>query len=71
MKEATGGRFRIMGNINTTDLLRAQPDEIERQVIKNLEAEVDIISPGCAISPECPNRNLKALAETAARYGTG
>jgi uroporphyrinogen-III decarboxylase len=42
--------------------LKAAPEVIQRQVIENLEAGVDIISPGCAISPECPNSNLKAIS---------
>lgn len=57
------GAYRVMGNINTTDLLRGQPREIERQVIQNLEAGVEIISPGCAVSPNCPNANLRTLSE--------
>ncbi len=70
VKEAAGA-FRVMGNVNTTDLLRGTPADIERQVIRNLAAGVDIISPGCAISPKCPNANLRALSDTVARYGTG
>ena len=53
-----------MGNVNTTDLLRATPGEIRRQVGEALAAGVDIISPGCAVSPECPNKNFQAMAET-------
>lgn len=63
MKESSAGAFRIMGNVNTTDLMLASPEEIKRQVIENLEAGVDIISPGCAISPKCPNANFQAMVE--------
>ncbi len=66
-----GGAYRVMGNVNTTDLLNGTPADIERQVIQNIEAGVDIISPGCAISPLCPNANLRVLADTARRYGNG
>ena len=68
MKDAAEGKFRIMGNVNTTDLLMADPAEIEEQVIENLEAGVDIISPGCAVSPKCPNANLRAMAEAIGRW---
>ncbi len=68
MKELSEGKFRIMGNVNTTDLLMAKPEVIERQVIENLEAGVDIISPGCAISPTCPNSNLKAMSKAIKRW---
>ena len=68
MKRAADGHFRIMGNVNTTDLMRGTPADITRQVIRNLEAGVDIISPGCAISPTCPNVNLRAMIETITRW---
>ncbi len=45
-----------------------QPEVIEKQVVKNIEAGVDIISPGCATSPECPNRNLRANPEAVQSY---
>jgi len=64
MKVISKGKFTIMGNINTYDLLRAKSEVIKRQVIENLEAGVNIISPGCAISPECPNTNLKVITKT-------
>jgi [methyl-Co(III) methanol-specific corrinoid protein]:coenzyme M methyltransferase len=64
MKKFAQGKMRIMGNINTTHLLTAKPELIKNQVIENLEAEVDIISPGCAISPLCSNSNLQILSNT-------
>jgi [methyl-Co(III) methanol-specific corrinoid protein]:coenzyme M methyltransferase len=52
-----------MGNVNTTDLLTGSPEDIKTQVFDNLDAGVDIISPGCAISPLCPSANIKAMSE--------
>jgi [methyl-Co(III) methanol-specific corrinoid protein]:coenzyme M methyltransferase len=63
MAAAAAGKFSIMGNINTTDLLCAAPPEIARQVRENLAGGVHIISPGCATSPRCPNANLRAMAD--------
>lgn len=63
MVTAAAGRFTVMGNVNTTDLLTGQPAEIRRQVAACVAAGVEIISPGCAISPKCPNANLRAMAE--------
>lgn len=63
MVAAAGDAFTLMGNVNTTDLLNAEPTEIARQVAENLDAGVDIISPGCAISPTCPNANLRAMVD--------
>jgi [methyl-Co(III) methanol-specific corrinoid protein]:coenzyme M methyltransferase len=48
--------------------LNGSETEIERQVIENLQAGVNIISPGCAISPSCPNRNLLAMARAIERF---
>jgi [methyl-Co(III) methanol-specific corrinoid protein]:coenzyme M methyltransferase len=69
MKEAAAGRFKIMGNVNTTDLLRGEPEEIERQVVACLEAGVDFVSPGCAVSPECPVENFLAMRRAVERWG--
>ena len=66
-----GGAYRVMGNVNTTDLLNGTPEGIERQVIQNIQAGVDIISPGCATSPKCPNENLKAIVDAVERYVDG
>jgi [methyl-Co(III) methanol-specific corrinoid protein]:coenzyme M methyltransferase len=60
---AAAGHFTLMGNVNTTDLLRGPPAEIRCQVAACLAAGVQIIGPGCAISPKCPNANLRAMAE--------
>jgi len=62
MKQAAHDRFSFMGNINTADLLNGPPEVIERQVLENLEAGTDIVSPGCALAPTCPNENLAAMA---------
>ena len=68
MKHAANGHFSIMGNVNTSDLMLADPEKIQAQVFENLDAGTDIISPGCAISPKCPNANLKALTEAIAKW---
>lgn len=65
---AAAGRYTLMGNINTTDLLCAAPTEIARQVDDNLAAGVHIISAGCATSPNCPNANLRAMADAIGRH---
>lgn len=66
--EAAAGRFTVMGNVNPADLLNAEPAEIERQVVENLSAGVHIIGPGCAVSPQCPNANLRTMANTVAEH---
>ncbi|MGQ9592012.1 MAG: uroporphyrinogen decarboxylase family protein [Planctomycetota bacterium] len=68
MKRAAAGRFSVMGNVRTSDLLRGSPEEIERQVRECLEAGVDVISPGCAVSPECPLENFLAMGRAIASW---
>ena len=68
MKKQSQGKFRIMGNINTADLFHSTPDVIENQVYKCLDAGVDIISPGCAVSPECPNSNFIAMSQAVLKW---
>jgi len=64
---AAAGTYTVMGNVNTTDLLSGKPAEIQRQVVAAIDAGVNIISPGCAVSPKCPNENLHAMADAIAR----
>ena len=66
--KTVAGDYRLMGNVNTTDLLRASPARIALQVHQCMDAGVDIISPGCAISPMCPNANLRAMADAVAEH---
>ena len=70
MKAAAQGMFSLMGNVNTTDLLQANPEVIEQQVCACLEAGIEIISPGCAVSPKCPVANFRAMAR-AIEHWTG
>ena len=68
MKRAAAGKFSIMGNVNTGDLLSGAPEQIERQVFDALDAGVDIISPGCAVSPKCPTSNLLAMKHAVEKW---
>ncbi|HPO15541.1 MAG TPA: uroporphyrinogen decarboxylase family protein [Candidatus Hydrogenedentes bacterium] len=68
MVEAARGHFTVMGNINTSDLLYGTQETLEKQVEECLCAGVHIISPGCALSPRCPNRNLRVLPDFTAKW---
>ena len=68
MVRKAGGAFRLMGNISTSDLLLGQPADVEQQVFENLDAGVDIISPGCAISPQCSNANLRSMVDAVIKW---
>jgi len=71
MVDSAAGFFRVMGNVNTSDLLLAAPAKIAGQVTACLDAGVDIISPGCAISPDCPNANLQAMHDAIVKWHDG
>ena len=71
MKAAAEGKFKLVGNVNTKDLLMAGPDEIARQVVENLEAGVEMIAPGCAVSPNCPNANFIAMTDAVRKWHGG
>jgi [methyl-Co(III) methanol-specific corrinoid protein]:coenzyme M methyltransferase len=68
MKAKAGGAFALMGNVNTADLLMGTPDQIAEQVTADLEAGIEIIGPGCAVSPNCPNANLRAIVDTVVQW---
>ncbi len=63
--KASRGRASIMGNIDTVYALAfGTPEEVVAETRRAIEAGIDIIAPGCAISPLTPNRNLRAMVET-------
>jgi MtaA/CmuA family methyltransferase len=58
------GRISLIGNINNPETLYARgPDEVTREVEKNLEAHVQLVGPECAIPLQTPIENLKAIPE--------
>ncbi len=63
MAEAAEGAFTLMGNISTETLLNGTPADVAAQTRACVEAGVHIIGPGCAISPRCPNANLRAMTQ--------
>jgi [methyl-Co(III) methanol-specific corrinoid protein]:coenzyme M methyltransferase len=62
MVAAAQGKFRLIGNASTGDLMNAAPEVIRKQVFACLDAGVDMIAPGCATAPTCPLANLAELA---------
>jgi [methyl-Co(III) methanol-specific corrinoid protein]:coenzyme M methyltransferase len=61
MAQAAGGKFKLIGNIGTGDLLRGTPQTIQQQVEACVAAGIDMIAPGCATAPTCPTANLAAM----------
>jgi len=60
--EVVKDRIALVGNINNPETLFARPPETVRQeVYKNLEANVPLIGPECAIPLQTPIENLKEI----------
>ncbi len=55
----------IMGNVDTMKVLTyGTPEGVKTDTMRAIEAGIDIVAPGCAISPLTPNKNLKAMVDT-------
>ena len=67
--EIANGRISLTGSINNpVTLYKGTPEDVRREVFKNCEAGIEIISPECAIPLRTPNENLKAIVEAVIEY---
>lgn len=58
------GDAKILGNVSSREtLVLGPPDDVKAQAIKALEAGVDLLEPGCGISPITPLKNIRAMVE--------
>jgi [methyl-Co(III) methanol-specific corrinoid protein]:coenzyme M methyltransferase len=63
------GRCTIMGNVDTVAaLFQGTPEIVKEQVINNIKQGVDLVAPGCAISPITKNENIKAMVQAVIEY---
>lgn len=59
----------LIGNINPVDPLLFGPvDQIVEQSLLCVEKGVDILAPGCGLSPATPIENIRAMTSLAKRY---
>ena len=62
--EAVANRIALVGNINNPETLFAkEPEDVRQEVRGNLDAEVQLIGPECAIPLQTAIENLKAIPE--------
>jgi [methyl-Co(III) methanol-specific corrinoid protein]:coenzyme M methyltransferase len=62
--EAVANRIALVGNINNPETLFAkEPEDVRQEVRSNLDAEVQLIGPECAIPLQTAIENLKAIPE--------
>lgn len=61
---AAKGKAAIIGNVDTVKALTfGTPEGVREDTVRALRAGVDMVSPGCALSPLTPNANLKAMVD--------
>ena len=54
---------KVLGNVSSKgNMIFAGPDEVKEETLKALDAGVDLLEPGCGISPPAPLDNIKAMA---------
>ncbi|OHB55065.1 MAG: hypothetical protein A2Y12_10480 [Planctomycetes bacterium GWF2_42_9] len=56
-----GGKMALMGGISNVTLLHGNPEEVNAQAGKALEAGIDVVGPECAVPLKTLLRNLKAI----------
>jgi MtaA/CmuA family methyltransferase len=62
--KAARGKVKLAGNLSPVDtLLRGTPEDIKLAVNAAVEAGIDIVSPGCSLSPLTSTENVKALVQ--------
>jgi MtaA/CmuA family methyltransferase len=63
-------RCAIIGNIDpATTLLRGTPAEVAADTLRCIHEGVDIVAPGCALSPMTPLANIVAMSSTVKLHG--
>jgi [methyl-Co(III) methanol-specific corrinoid protein]:coenzyme M methyltransferase len=59
------GRIALVGNINNPQTLFAKgPEAVHEEVIRNLEAGVQLVGPECAIPLQTPIENLLQIPQS-------
>jgi [methyl-Co(III) methanol-specific corrinoid protein]:coenzyme M methyltransferase len=63
------GNVKILGNVSSKKtLIFGSPSQVKEEARKALEAGVDLLEPGCGISPITPLENIKALVEAVKEF---
>lgn len=68
-KIAANGKAAVIGNVDTVKAFAfGTPEGVREDTLRALRAGVDIVAPGCALSPLTPNKNLKAMVAAVKDY---
>lgn len=59
------GKVKLAGNLSpVATLLRGQEEDVKRAVILAVQAGMDLVSPGCSLSPLTPSANISSMVQT-------
>ncbi|MCD5425693.1 MAG: MtaA/CmuA family methyltransferase [Methanosarcinaceae archaeon] len=68
-RKLVGEDIAIVGNVSPKQTLAfGTPDQVKEESMKALKAGVDILAPGCGLSPLTPLDNLKAMVQAAEEW---
>ncbi len=68
-RNAVGNKIILTGNVNNPEtLLSGSKEDIKKEVFAALDANIEMISPECAIPLTTPISNLKAIVEGVEEY---
>lgn len=66
---AVDGGIRLVGNVNNPETLYSKgPDAVRTEVLRLLEAGVQMVGPECAIPLQTPIENLRAIHDTVVEW---
>jgi [methyl-Co(III) methanol-specific corrinoid protein]:coenzyme M methyltransferase len=68
MREKVSERLPLIGGVETMALALSTPSEIRAMCLNALKEGIDVLAPGCAIPPNSPTENLKAMVQAAEEY---
>ncbi len=65
MRAKVGGRMPLIGGVDTVLLSLGDPEKVRATSLEALKAGMNLLAPGCAIPPNTPTGNVKAMVAAA------
>lgn len=61
-KYVSEGKVKLAGNLSpVATLLRGKEEDVKRAVIRAVQEGIDLVSPGCSLSPLTPSANISSM----------
>ena len=65
-KYVSEGKVKLAGNLSpVATLLRGKEEDVRRAVIRAVREGIDLVSPGCSLSPLTPSANISSMVQAA------